>query len=233
MKSARETAEEFVRKAKLATAMGLLRRWLLVWEQGASVAGTLPAETRALASPPPPEPAEPKYPCDCCGLLRTKAEGGTTFTVCDHCWDNCKHGKPHVPPEPTPSGVHNFSDCVEDFGDRPCRDCAEYALESVGAPTPDTPVCTCSVRLAGSLGPHAAWCPAHPLGTSKETKWRLANFSDYGHDLTDCPCLVVHGDWHDFAWTRQDAASMQLDASPSPKKWAPRRWRGGTSKDKP
>ena len=30
---------------------------------------------------------EPQYPCDKCGKLRTKAEGGTTFTVCDECWD--------------------------------------------------------------------------------------------------------------------------------------------------
>ena len=28
-----------------------------------------------------------KYPCEDCGALRTKAEGGTTFTVCDDCWD--------------------------------------------------------------------------------------------------------------------------------------------------
>jgi hypothetical protein len=51
---------------------------------------------RALTSTTPPPAAEPKYPCDCCGLPRTKSEGGTTFTVCDHCWDNCKHGEPHV-----------------------------------------------------------------------------------------------------------------------------------------
>jgi hypothetical protein len=31
--------------------------------------------------------AEPLYPCEKCGVLRTKAEGGTTFTVCDKCWD--------------------------------------------------------------------------------------------------------------------------------------------------
>lgn len=29
----------------------------------------------------------PLYPCEKCGKLRTKAEGGTTFTVCDTCWD--------------------------------------------------------------------------------------------------------------------------------------------------
>jgi hypothetical protein len=32
------------------------------------------------------------YPCKDCGLMRSKAEGGTTFTVCDACWD--KHFKP-------------------------------------------------------------------------------------------------------------------------------------------
>jgi hypothetical protein len=40
----------------------------------------------------PPAPAQEQggeavYPCDRCGALRTKAEGGTTFTVCDACWD--------------------------------------------------------------------------------------------------------------------------------------------------
>lgn len=35
------------------------------------------------------EPADDKkiYPCDDCGKLRSKNEGGTTFTVCDDCWD--------------------------------------------------------------------------------------------------------------------------------------------------
>lgn len=27
------------------------------------------------------------YPCDDCGALRTKPEGGTVFTVCDDCWN--------------------------------------------------------------------------------------------------------------------------------------------------
>lgn len=31
---------------------------------------------------------EEAYPCAKCGVLRTKAEGGTTFTVCDNCWDD-------------------------------------------------------------------------------------------------------------------------------------------------
>ena len=32
------------------------------------------------------------YPCVKCGLLRSKAEGGTTFSVCDSCWGLCDHG---------------------------------------------------------------------------------------------------------------------------------------------
>lgn len=27
------------------------------------------------------------YPCADCGKMRSKAQGGTTFTVCDECWD--------------------------------------------------------------------------------------------------------------------------------------------------
>ena len=34
---------------------------------------------------------EQMYTCTDCGKLRTKDEGGTTFTVCDECWD--KHYK--------------------------------------------------------------------------------------------------------------------------------------------
>jgi hypothetical protein len=31
---------------------------------------------------------EPRiYPCRECGVMRTKSEGGTIFTVCDACWD--------------------------------------------------------------------------------------------------------------------------------------------------
>jgi hypothetical protein len=30
------------------------------------------------------------YPCMKCGILRSKNEGGTIFTVCDECWDKKK-----------------------------------------------------------------------------------------------------------------------------------------------
>ncbi len=39
-----------------------------------------------------PLDADRIYPCDDCGKLRSKDEGGTVFTVCDECWD--KHYKP-------------------------------------------------------------------------------------------------------------------------------------------
>ena len=35
----------------------------------------------------PKKDSEAIYPCLGCGVMRTKAEGGTTFTVCDDCWD--------------------------------------------------------------------------------------------------------------------------------------------------
>jgi hypothetical protein len=31
------------------------------------------------------------YPCAECGLMRSKNQGGTIFTLCDECWD--KHYK--------------------------------------------------------------------------------------------------------------------------------------------
>lgn len=37
------------------------------------------------------EVKEEFYPCDKCGKLRTKAQGGTVFSLCDDCWD--KHYK--------------------------------------------------------------------------------------------------------------------------------------------
>jgi len=38
-----------------------------------------------------------QYPCKDCGKLRNKAEGGTTFTVCDECWDK-HYGKAKLSP---------------------------------------------------------------------------------------------------------------------------------------
>lgn len=36
---------------------------------------------------------EQLYPCEKCGKLRTKDEGGTTFSLCDECWEKY-YGEP-------------------------------------------------------------------------------------------------------------------------------------------
>lgn len=42
-----------------------------------------------------PKKREPLYPCAVpgCKVMRTKAEGGTTFTVCDKHWDEAMKEK--------------------------------------------------------------------------------------------------------------------------------------------
>lgn len=45
------------------------------------------------------------YPCCECGVLRTKDQGGDTFTVCDSCWD-----KLHLRAKPAFAGKKNFFD---------------------------------------------------------------------------------------------------------------------------
>jgi hypothetical protein len=59
------------------------------WESATEACAS---EIRIATLPTPPPAAqdperEPTYPCADCGTPRTKAEGGTTFTVCDECWD--------------------------------------------------------------------------------------------------------------------------------------------------
>lgn len=64
------------------------------------------------ASHEPAEPADPEriYPCADCGVMRTKAEGGTTFTVCDECWDK-HHGKAAPDPASDPRAIECRSTC--------------------------------------------------------------------------------------------------------------------------
>jgi hypothetical protein len=45
------------------------------------MSNTTPAPVRPLRDPR-------IYPCAKCGVMRSKSEGGTTFTVCDDCWEN-------------------------------------------------------------------------------------------------------------------------------------------------
>ena len=47
------------------------------------------------------------YPCQKCGAMRSKAEGGTTFTVCDECWDETMAP---APAGEAPSGTVDLSD---------------------------------------------------------------------------------------------------------------------------
>lgn len=44
--------------------------------------------------------SEPTWPCRECGKKMTKAEGGTTFTVCEVCWDKHNSSKPIDSPKP-------------------------------------------------------------------------------------------------------------------------------------
>ena len=54
-------------------------------------------------APPEKQPEEGRiYPCDDCGVMRTKAEGGTTFTICEECWRK-RYGKPSVAASPAPA----------------------------------------------------------------------------------------------------------------------------------
>ena len=74
----------------------------------------------------PTQPSEPDegriYPCDDCGIMRTKEEGGTTFTVCDECWDKAY---PKTPPsEPKCSACQGTGQIEGDDADMyPCYRC--------------------------------------------------------------------------------------------------------------
>jgi hypothetical protein len=57
-----------------------------------------------------PASAEKLYPCKDCGTLRTKAEGGTTFTVCDDCWE--KHYKKEKPADQQPQGFEEWLEYI-------------------------------------------------------------------------------------------------------------------------
>lgn len=81
--------------------------------------------------------------------------------------------------------AHDFGKCVEDFGDRPCRDCAEYALESVGAPTPgSTTGVDLGPRVTKGYSPLRRW-----LRQERERDYWLAHYQatlcdDCGSDLS-------------------------------------------------
>lgn len=81
-----------------------------------------------------PKP-EQTYPCDECGKLRTKAQGGTTFTVCDACWD-----KAHPKPDETATmkTLHWTGDgkgTAFAFGFGTVRACIDCGVLIAGGPT--------------------------------------------------------------------------------------------------
>jgi len=70
---------------------------------------------------------EKKYPCVDCGKLRTAGEGGTTFTVCDECWDK-SHKKP------TSNVDEKLRDILSECGlDAPDEEEIQKAMELIEA----------------------------------------------------------------------------------------------------
>lgn len=71
---------------------------------------TVCGHTRACHDTKPVDTADPRvYPCDHCGRMRNKAEGGTIFTLCDECWD--KHFKKDSAPADPFSGHPRCETC--------------------------------------------------------------------------------------------------------------------------
>jgi hypothetical protein len=62
-------------------------------------------EPKYIDKPPVPPRECETYPCDKCGVKRTRAEGGNIFMLCDKCWD--EHFKP------TPSDEPKLQPCVK------------------------------------------------------------------------------------------------------------------------
>jgi hypothetical protein len=56
------------------------------WEHVEGIVELLKGEAAVAPQAQPPKD-ERKYPCADCGTMRSKSEGGTTFTVCDACFD--------------------------------------------------------------------------------------------------------------------------------------------------
>ena len=78
-----------------------------------------------------PAPAEKQYPCAECGVMRSKDEGGTTFTVCDGCWDK-SHAKPVVAPSPAPAEPYEgLARILANEWDKGWRAVAKAAVDAI------------------------------------------------------------------------------------------------------
>lgn len=71
------------------------------------------------------------YPCAKCGKMRTKAEGGTVFTVCEECWNT----GPSEPPAALP--VEERGDDVSEIA--VCRECEGRGFNPCSRCWPDFP----------------------------------------------------------------------------------------------
>lgn len=98
------------------------------------------AAQRLVSKPPAALPVNERiYPCAVCGVLRSKAEGGTTFTVCDTCWD-----KEH------PKSAATLPPCVNDTCLYSCHDDECKKAVEKGIPWPpkaESPRPTCFWHL--------------------------------------------------------------------------------------
>ena len=70
--------------------------------------------------------SEPTYPCEKCGALRTMAEGGTVFTVCDACWPKVTAWQPLS--TPTNEALVPIAPPIQ------CGPSCQHPTHAVGAP---------------------------------------------------------------------------------------------------
>lgn len=105
--------------------------------------------------------------------------------------------KPQAAAVPQPGEpVHNFAACIVNDGDKPCRDCAEYALDAVGAPR--EPV---TLRPARELA-HELICKA------RGTPWCREFFGGVGR-------LKLGENWEGAHGAECDDFTSQLEADRS------------------
>jgi hypothetical protein len=124
---------------------------------------------------------EKLYPCDNCPTMRTKAEGGSTFTVCDPCWDKLHPAEPPAEEkpydfaevrrrahqeyseapeaeaaEPRCFGWINLNDCPECAGEHLCNRKLPCPLHPKRAHFPHCDASRCETY--GGVSKCACWC---------------------------------------------------------------------------
>lgn len=142
-----------------------------------------------------PTPADDAriYPCADCGLMRSRSEGGATFTVCDVCWDKAyptapapDEGAGCVCGEPATKGVVHRTDgpCFHRPGPRwdadplTPEDHAKCAAEHHPAPADvgdDDPACTCAPLGKATCVKHA---PTPDAGAAERAEFEAWAASD-------------------------------------------------------